>query len=317
MSESQNQKKPYLKPWLSVDDQIKTLAARGLIIEDEQDAKAFLRHVGYYRFAGYLLAFEVSRHQYVEKTTFGHVKFSYEFDARLRDLFREAIELIEVDLCSTVAYLFGQKYGAFGHLDKNNFHQDFGNFRGEPEKVYHPQWLERLQKEAKRSREIFADHFRRKHTEFPDIPIWAATELMTFGQMSRMVRALKRVDRKQVADLYGIPERVLRSLVLHLTYVRNCCAHNLRLWDKKWAVQPELPNHGDWQPPVLKTKKRVFASVLLMKQLLDSCSAIEQPVTDWRDRMTVLLSQPPNIDNANIKLGLPKDWQSHPVWIQK
>ena len=317
MSESQNPKKPYLKPWLSVDDQVNKLASRGLIVEDEEDAKAFLRHVGYYRFAGYLLAFEVSRHQYVKDTTFAHIKAAYEFDARLRDLFREAIELVEVDLCSTVAYTFGKKYGAFGHLEKDNFHQQFGNFHGEPEKVFHPEWLERLQKEAKRSREIFAQHFRTRHTEFPDLPIWSATELMTFGQMSRMIRALKRVDRKQVAGLYGIPERVLRSLVLHLTYVRNCCAHNLRLWDKKWAVQPELPKHPDWQSPKLETKKRVFASVLLIKQLLDSCTAIEPAVESWRDRVTALLRQPPNLKNANTKLGLPKDWESHPVWIQE
>ena len=317
MSNVQPEKKPFLKPWLSVDEQVKKLADRGLVVEDEDKAKAFLRHVGYYRFAGYLLAFEVSRHQYFEGTTFAHIQTAYEFDARLRDLFREAIELVEVDLCSTVAYSFGEKYGAFGHIDPNNFHPDFGNFHSEPEKVSHPEWLERLQKEANRSREIFAQHFRRKHTEFPDLPIWAATELMTFGQMSRMIRALKRIDRKQISDLYGIPERVLRSLVLHLTYVRNCCAHNLRLWDKKWAVQPELPKHGDWQSPKLETKKRVFATVLLVKQLLDSCTAIESAVGSWRDRMTELLSHPPNLENANTKLGLPDDWKQHPVWIQE
>jgi abortive infection bacteriophage resistance protein len=310
-------KQPYCKPWLSVDDQLNKLTDRGLIVEDAADAKAFLRHVGYYRFAGYLLAFEVARHQYVEGTSFGQVKAAYEFDARLRDLFREAIELVEVDLGANVAYSFGKKYGAFGHLDKNNFHQQFGNFPNDPDKVDHAQWLERLQKEAKRSREIFAQHFRNKHTEFPDLPIWAATELMTFGQMSRMIRALKRVDRKQIAGLYGIPEPVLRSLVLHLTYVRNCCAHHLRLWDKKWAVQPELPKHPDWQPPKLPTRKRVFATVLLIKQLLDSSSAIESAVESWRDRVTALLRQPPNLKTANTKLGLPKDWESHPVWIQE
>ena len=311
------EKKPFNKPWLSVDDQVKKLADRGLIIEDENNAKAFLRHLGYYRFAGYLLAFEVSRHQYVSGTTFAHVQSAYEFDARLRDLLREGIELVEVDLCSAIAYSFGKQHGAFGHTKADNFHQQFGNFHGESEPVYHTQWLQWLRREANRSQEIFAQHFRRNHIEFPDLPIWAVSELMTFGQMARMVRALKRVERKQISDLYGLPESVLRSLVLHLTYVRNCCAHNLRLWDKKWAVQPEFPRHPDWQAPVLTTNKRVFATVLLIKQLLDSCTAIESAVESWRDRMTELLSQPPNLKSANTKLGLPTGWKNHPVWIQE
>ncbi len=44
--------KPYDKPWLSIDDQMTLLESRGLVIDDKQDCKELLYHLGYYRFSG-------------------------------------------------------------------------------------------------------------------------------------------------------------------------------------------------------------------------------------------------------------------------
>jgi len=107
----------YVKPWLSVTDQVTRLEDRGLHVADRPDAESFLRHVNYYRFAGYCLAFEQPRHQFPAGVTFDHVKHAHNFDVTLRDLFNEALEIIEVDLCTSVAHYFGQKYGSFGHID--------------------------------------------------------------------------------------------------------------------------------------------------------------------------------------------------------
>lgn len=64
----------YNKPWLSIEGQIRKLKSNGLEVSHEKAARLFLRHLNYYRFSGYGLAFETSRHQYRAGTTFEHVK---------------------------------------------------------------------------------------------------------------------------------------------------------------------------------------------------------------------------------------------------
>ncbi len=242
MSSGPPPKVPYGKPWLSVADQVSKLEARGLQVNDRNDAESFLRHVNYYRFAGYCLAFEQPRHSFPAGVTFEQVKSAYKFDAQLRDLFTDALELIEIDLCTSVAHSFGKKYGAFGHTLAANFHSRF-DFN-----TTHAHWLSKLHDETTRSRELFVNHFRRKYVEFPDLPIWAATEVMSFGGLSRMVGALHKHDRQAIAQEYGVAAKVLSSATHHFAYVRNLCAHHSRLWDRVWSIKPDLPRDAIWRP---------------------------------------------------------------------
>lgn len=106
---------PYKKPWLSFRDQVSRLQSRGLIVSDVQAAMDFLRHVNYYRFSGFCLAFESSRHQFSDGVTFEQVRTAYQFDRVVRDIVTEALEVVELDFRTAVAHHFGQKYGAFGH----------------------------------------------------------------------------------------------------------------------------------------------------------------------------------------------------------
>jgi abortive infection bacteriophage resistance protein len=51
----------YTKPWLSVEQQLDRLAARGVELGDRERATALLRAVGYYRLTGYLYPFRRSQ----------------------------------------------------------------------------------------------------------------------------------------------------------------------------------------------------------------------------------------------------------------
>jgi len=96
MSSGPPSRVPYTKPWLSVADQLKKMESRGLLVTDRADAEIFLGHINYYRFTGYCVAFENPRHVFPAGVTFDHVKASCQFDASLRDLFNEALEIIEI-----------------------------------------------------------------------------------------------------------------------------------------------------------------------------------------------------------------------------
>ncbi|MCX5963758.1 MAG: hypothetical protein NT070_11650 [Cyanobacteria bacterium] len=40
---------------------------------------------------------------------------------------------------------------------------------------------------------------------------------------------------------YGLDEKILTSLLHHLTIVRNFCAHHARRWNREFTVIPTLP----------------------------------------------------------------------------
>jgi abortive infection bacteriophage resistance protein len=295
---------PYDKPWLSHSEQLDRLIARGLIVTDRRAAEAFLAHVNYYRFSGYCLAFENTRHAFNDGCTFENVRTAYDFDLKLRDIVTDALEIVEVDVRATLAYEFGRLFGAFGHVDASSF---YGRFR-------HAEWIESVRSEATRSKETFVEHFETRYADFPDLPIWIATETMSFGAVSKMFFGMDDRARKAVAARYGMQPNVLASVLHHLVYVRNLCAHHSRLWDRKWAITPLLPNGKAWEQPLLPRGDRLYASLLLQHRLLTGCSGVRQQVQAWRDQVLEQLNQPPPADNAYWRMGMPADWRKHPAW---
>lgn len=298
-------KPAYCKSWLSYSDQVALLQKRGLIVADSAVAAAFLSHVNYYRFSGYCLAFESARHTFVPGTTFEQIQASYEFDRMLRDLITEALEVIELDVRTRVAHHFGQAHGPFGHTNPAKFYRDFD----------HPGWIAKLHEEAERSRDLFVKHYRATYAGFPDMPIWIATEVMSFGALSQMFKGMLRPDQKAVATSYGRQPKDLVSWLHHMVYVRNLCAHHSRLWDRIWSIKPDIPPGKDWSPPLLNGNNRLFATLLILCCMLGKCPTMSVFTDDWRKRVEDLLAKPPTAPNAAALLGLSTNWNSHPCWV--
>lgn len=295
---------PYRKPWLSYADQVAKLVSRGLIVADPVAAERFLSHVNYYRFSGYCLAFEPQRHQFNGGCTFEHVRAAYDFDWVLRDIVTEALEILEVDFRAAIAYHFGQTHGAFGHVDPAKFYARFP----------HQDWLSRLREEAARSSEQFIDHFHTSYIQFPDLPIWMAMEVMSFGALSKMYQGMLRADQRMVAQRYRVQPGDLVTIFHHLVYIRNLCAHHARLWDRIWAIKPSLPRGQAWQPPRVPTNDRLFATLLILYHLMKCCPAIGTFAADWRNRVNRHLANPPMAPNPLTHMGMPPNWDQHPVW---
>jgi abortive infection bacteriophage resistance protein len=295
---------PYQKPWLSHADQVAQLVSRGLTVAAPAAAAQFLSHVNYYRFSGYCLAFEGQRHQFNAGCTFEEVRAAYDFDLVLRDILTDALEILEVDFRAAIAYHFGQRHGGFGHIDPANFFKSF----------QYADWLDRLREEARRSSEQFIAHFRGKYAQFPDLPIWMAMEVMSFGALSKMFKGMHRADQRIIAHRYRLQPVDLVAVFHHLVYVRNLCAHHSRLWDRTWAIKPSLPKGKDWQSPQVPTNDRLFASLLLQYHLMKQCPAVGVLATDWRDRVKQHLASPPTVADPLQKMGMPMNWDQHPVW---
>ncbi len=296
---------PYSKPWLPLAEQLQRLKDYGLIVNDADAASAFLRHLNYYRFTGYGLVFEQSRHQFIPGTTFEQIRDTYEFDRSLRDLVYESMEVVELDIRTTVAYTFGESYGAFGHTDAKNFYKSFD----------HKKWYSGLVHETNRSNERFAEHFKHTYSEYPGMPIWVITELMSFGTLSRMIEGLSKKDLKRVSSRYKLQPFDFISCLHHLVYVRNLCAHHSRLWDREWAIKPTLPQGKAWNPPLLPGNNRLFASLLLQNVIIQACRAEQDFIVNWRARIESLIeTKLPKSPNPLTEMGLTAAWKEHPLW---
>jgi len=295
---------PYPKNWLSYADQVQLLQQRGLVVADTAKAERFLSHLNYYRFSGYCLAFESQRHVFIPGTTFEQVADAYLFDLVLRDLLTEALEVIEVDLRAAIAYHFGDQYGAFGHTDSANFFHRF----------QHQDWLNRLQDEAQRSSEQFIKHYRQTYSEFPDLPVWIVTEVMSFGGLSKMFKFMVRNDQRAVAGRYRLQASVLESWMHHVVYIRNLCAHHSRVWDRVWAIKPTLPHGNGWRAPHLRSNRHLFATLLLLRYWLKRIPAVSSFAADWKLRVEAHMASLPATSNPQGRMGLTNNWASNPVW---
>ena len=297
-------RREYTKAWLSLEDQVKLLEERGLAIADFSAAMEFLSHVNYYRFSGYCLSFEDARHKFKKDTTFAKVRGAYCFDSELRQLIGQALEVLELDIRTTVAFHFGKKYGPFGHTHAENFYKRW----------FHSDWCSKLHSEANRSKEKFIEHFKNTYAEFPNLPIWVITETMSFGALSMMCGSMHREDQRALASKYGIQSRDFVSWIHHLSYIRNLCAHHSRLWDRIWAIKPQLPGSQPWSLRFVKGNKRLHSTLLILRQLTKRCCGIGDFSDEWRINVESLLDSPPRVSDPNYVMALPGGWKEHSVW---
>ncbi|TDS12344.1 Abi-like protein [Sphingobacterium paludis] len=96
----------YDKSAFTIQQQIKRLGDRGLIIADSDNAEHCLSHISYYRLAGYWWPMQAnkSNHIFKQDSRFCDVIALYNFDRELRLLFFDVIEKIEISLRTKLIY---------------------------------------------------------------------------------------------------------------------------------------------------------------------------------------------------------------------
>lgn len=211
----------YAKPWLTFDDQIDKLIARGVIIADRVVAAKLLRTVGYYRLTGYLYPFRTSEryideddrertrvmNRYVEGTSIEDAARLLAFDHELRLLVLDGVERIEITLRTQIGHTVG-RVGPFAHQTASTFvsaftesHTDASTGAPLPSRL--DGWLKRVQERRDNSDEAFVAHFRTKYDD--QMPIWALTELLELGHLSRLYAGLRNDLATEIAAAFDVP----------------------------------------------------------------------------------------------------------------
>ena len=91
--------------------------------------------------------------------------------------------------------------------------------------------------------------------------------------------------------------------------LRNCCAHHARIWNRRFALKPQLPNRLplSWIAPTQKPIKlyHQLCTLLYMEQTITPCM-------DLKSSLLRLFADYPNIDLH--AMGFPQGWENEPLW---
>jgi abortive infection bacteriophage resistance protein len=306
----------FTKPAETIDEQITRLVERGLIIEDEQQARHYLANISYFRLSAYARPFytpNLPEHQFLPETRFKDILRLYVFDRELRLLLLDAIERIEVALRAQLTNTLAEHHDPHGYLNAQIF-----------DDRYDHQWLlNKLTKEGnQRVVESYLEHYLNKYTSAPiQPPIWMAVELLTFKEISTLFSHLKDPkDTQRIEAHFGWKFPLLKSWFRSLSDLRNLCAHHARVWNREFGSRPEIPKKirqlwpnvpdsiavGEVQ--TLNPRRRLYLQIVVIEALMKAIN----PESGWSIRLMQLIERYPSVSLTHM--GFVPGWQNEPFW---
>lgn len=315
----------YSKPHLSYEAQLEQQIERGLEVRDRELAINNLRLIGYYRLSGYWYAWRRAatdadgvvyrEDDFIPGHAFEDAVAIYSFDRRLRLLLLDALERIEIALRVQVAYVHGL-HGPLAYLDPQLLGPLSNTVRAREELTNFELFAQRNRDLLAQSKEIFADHVRRKYDGVP--PIWIATELWDFGQLARFYLMMLPADQSEVARAFSIPQKaMLASWIQALNYLRNLCAHHARLYRRILVVKPGqrkmslIPVLSHLRGLSSDSASRLYPLLCVVVFLMRTTA----PQSTWPHALrTHLMGFPIGIDASLEHYGFPSGWQDEAIW---
>ena len=318
----------YSKPFLAVPQQIALLKSRGLDVGLDADAAAFLTQFGYYRLSGYWHPLRQSewhiesesilyKEEFKPGATLAQAIALAEFDRRLRSLFLEAIERIEIGIRVRIALLFGSR-GAHAHRDPNHYYPKFTT-HVDPETgdTAFDAWLRRVDVHEARSKEQFAVHFRESYG-LP-LPLWVSIEVWDFGMLSKLVGGMTVADQKALSLPFGLARTGLfPSWLRAINHIRNICAHHSRLWNRSPSDQAVPPRQSESQlldhlASDTFAHVRLYAVAAIIQFFLRQIDLTF--ALDWASRLKVHFATFPTIPGVPVgQSGFPTAWAAKALW---
>jgi abortive infection bacteriophage resistance protein len=295
---------PYGKSFIPCTDQIALLKSRGMKFADENKALHLFENISYYRFSGYWYPLLANKQNHVFKpdVNFEMAFNLYKFDRELRQLLGSELEKIEVAVRAKMACVLSTEYNAFWMEDASLF--------ANPQ--LHLSTLGKIEEELGRSDEEFIIAFKSKYSNrFP--PSFILLEITSFGALSRLYGNLKPGKaRREIANAFGLPDRVFASWLHSIVYIRNVCAHHARIWNRPMSIQPLFPRNTSsaWLADRQVGINRIFYAISMILYLLNSVN----PNHTFKQKLENLFLKYPNVDRT--AMGFPANWQNEPLWME-
>ena len=313
-------RKKFNKIPTTYDEQITLLKLRGLSIPDEDRMRRYLQQISYYRLSAYFLPYQQVKNKFNDGVVLDQIIDNYRFDRELRLLVFDCIERIEIAIRSQMTHILAHNYNNSHWQDNPDvFVSPFRNkVTGQMVDPY-----EELQKIIRKNcaankPEVFIKHYIDTYHTPQNPPSWMCMELLTMGELSRLFVGLKQNrDRQEIANFFGLPHTVFTGWLHTMTYVRNICAHHGRLWNREFAIKPNilLKPKRNWMQPAFNINQRTFYFLSILKYLLIAAN----PNNHLTSKLDALFLKYPNIPIQF--LGIPSgidggllNWKEEPLW---
>ena len=271
-----------LKPALTFEQQIERLKTiHNLTIMHEDSALKILEKVNYYRLSAYGIGLkkDANSEEYRDDITLEHIFRLYCFDSEFRNDIIHIVEQLEVQLRTQISYCLSIKYGPEGHgTIMDSFKNEVKHCKNLPFVKHH--------------QDVYDGHF----------PIWAAVELMTFGNITSIFDIMKSEDQKSISSFYATSPNHLKSWMLALVEIRNICAHYNRLYNMPLKQTPFLYKEN---LKYRSKQNKVFPVFLVIKRMLHSNEQWESFLRD----IVKTISKYQDIVILSF-IGFPPDWKN-------
>lgn len=300
------------KKALSLEDQIRHLQSKGLLIKDEERAKRYLVTISLYRLKGFGMPFCHPRtHAFFPNTDFDDMRSLYVFDRKLRLLVIDALERIEIAVRSVLSNIMSEKYGSHWFLEEKAF-TGRSTLQSCGRKSWHGKLVEQMEFCAGRKgggKHPACDHYFLKYAD-PGNPVlppsWIMTEVMTMGTWSQVYSHIRKVKfKKEMAAFFGFRHDDFEGWLHAVTLIRNICAHHQRIWNRR--LPPKASNVETYTHEGINVASP-YCNFAIVYRLLSSIT----PHSRWNERFYELVMTGP-VDMPR-HADFPMRWAEREFW---
>ena len=153
-------------------------------------------------------------------------------------------------------------------------------------------YIKRISILERSSKEEFVKHYFSIYEEENHVPIWILIEIIPFGNISKMYEYMLNDDKKEVSKKFDVSKPDFESWLENITLLRNFCAHNSIIWNKK--INSVARKSKKWKQNIKwdKISGMIFLLNYLVKQINPQFSS---------ERLYTLLSDFHENHNAKFK----------------
>jgi len=308
----------YDKPHLTYEQLVHVLEDRGMRVDDFPEAIRVLKRVGYYRLSAYTYVLRAPSpdgtpsstrsSQFVDGARFEDAVQLCEFDSRLRTVVLAGLQTLELGLRVRIGHELGKIHP---HAHMNSSHLD----PAQPEGA-HARWLEKYRELLHEGRnEEYVTHFLVKYDG--QLPVWAATEVMTFGCLTALFALMPPKPASKIATDIGASGRdPLHAWMRALNVLRNNCAHNARIWNRT-TIYPPAKTRSALEPDRIShlrsaDNNKLYFLCALAAHLLRNIDRDSQ----WPSSFVTAMRKFPAVNGMTPQttMGFPADWESLDLW---
>lgn len=294
----------YPKKILTFDNQIQQLRDRGLVIENIDRAKQFLRNISYFRLQGFWWEFQENKenHTFRSGTTFEDIINLYTFDRKFRATIFDAIERIEIALRTKLIYYPSIELGQWWFEDSDNFFSE----------RFLEQALEEIDKELNRTKEVFIASHYSKYGDEHRPPAYKTLEVISFGCLSKLYSNLNNniTAKNRVAKEFNLPNHTfLKSWLQSFNTIRNIIAHHSRIWNRNIDFPPKFLHTTEFdfiEKP--ENEHSMFHCMSCLIFLLNKVSLGHS----LKEKLINLLEENQFINKS--EMGIPSNWREQAIW---